>query len=77
MKPNRVDHTWRAHLTVALLVGLILGAIVGVLEGVSVLLSQDLLGRYNELVAWSIAFDTFAIVAVELALAFLNAWYLL
>lgn len=73
MKPNRVEHTWRVHLTVALLVGLILGAIVGVFEGVAVLLSQDLMGRYNELVAWSIAFDTFAIVAVELGLAILNA----
>ena len=73
MKPYRISQTWRLHLTVALLVGLILGAIVGVFEGVSVLLSQGLLGRYDELIAWSIAVNTFAIVAVELGLAVLNA----
>lgn len=73
MKRSGISQTFRAHLTVALLVGLILGAIVGVFEGVSVLLSQDLMGRYNELVAWSIAFDTSAIVALEIGLAVLNA----
>lgn len=73
MKPNPVVQTWRTHLTVALLAGLLLGAFVGLYEGVSVLLSQDLLGRYNELVAWSIAFDTSAIVAAEIGLAVLNA----
>lgn len=65
--------SWRAHLTVALLVGLVLGTSVGLLEGISVLVSQELLGRYNELVAWAILFDTSAIIAVEIGLAILNA----
>jgi hypothetical protein len=73
MKPTQGLQAWRIHLTIALLAGLILGACVGVYEGVSVLLSQELLGRYNELVAWSIAFDTSAIVAVEIGLSVLNA----
>ncbi len=73
MKSNTFAQIWRAHLTVALLVGLVLGTAVGLTEGISVLLSQELLGRYNELVAWSIAFDASAVIAVEIGLAVLNA----
>ncbi len=70
---NRFTRIWRAHLTVAFLAGLILGTAAGLIESISVLVVQGLLGRYNELVAWAILFDTFAIVAVEIGLATLNA----
>ena len=73
MRSSRFAQIWRAHLTVAFLAGLILGATVGLAEGITVLVSQGLQGRYNELVAWAILFDTCAVVAVEIGLAVLNA----
>jgi hypothetical protein len=59
---------WRAHLIVALMVGLVIGTFIGVIEGIAVLQTQGLFGRYNELVAWAIAFDAPATIGVELAL---------
>jgi hypothetical protein len=63
---------WRAHLIVALLVGLVVGTCIGVGEGIAVLQIQGLFGRYNELVAWAIAFDAPAAIAVELGLGFVS-----
>lgn len=64
---------WRIHFVVALLVGLVVGTLIGIGEGIWVLQSQGLFGRYNELVAWAIAFDAPAMVGVELGLAVLSA----
>lgn len=60
---------WRAHIVVAVLVGLVVGTGIGVGEGIAVLQSQELFGRYNELVAWAIAFDASAMIALEVAIA--------
>jgi len=64
---------WVTHFVVALWVGIILGTIVGLVEGISVLVSQDLVGRYNELVAWAIVFDASAVIALEFGIGFLSA----
>ena len=63
---------WRVHFIVALLVGLVVGTCIGVGEGVAVLQTQGLFGRYNELVAWAIAFDAPATIAVEFGLAIIS-----
>ncbi len=63
---------WQAHFTVALLVGLVLGTCIGLAEGISTILSQGVLGRYNELVAWAILIDASAMVAVEFGLALVS-----
>lgn len=66
---------WRIHLVVALLVGLAIGTLIGLGEGIWVLQSESLFGRYNELVAWAIAFDVPAMVAVELGLALISGLF--
>lgn len=73
MNLKNLIHVWVTHLIVSLWVGIILGTIIGLIEGISVLVSQDLVGRYNELVAWAIVFDASAVVAVELGIGFLSA----
>jgi hypothetical protein len=64
---------WRSHLVVALLVGLVVGTGIGIGEGISVLQSEGLFGRYNELVAWAIVFDAPATIALEIGLAIISA----
>lgn len=73
MNSRNLLRLWSTHLAVAFWVGIVLGTIVGLYEGASVLLTEDLVGRYNELVAWAIAFDASAVVAVEFFFAFLSA----
>lgn len=63
---------WQAHLIVALMVGLVVGTAVGAGEGIMVLQTQGLFGRYNELIAWAIAFDAPAVIAAELVLALIS-----
>jgi hypothetical protein len=62
----------RVHIVVAFLVGLIVGTLIGLGEGVNALLSQGVLGRYDELVAWAIAVDASALIAVEFGLAVIS-----
>ncbi len=72
MHPGHLLRTWWVHFTVALLVGLVLGTGIGIGEGVWVLLSQGVLGRYDELVAWAIVVDAGALIGVEFGLALLG-----
>ncbi len=72
MNLKSLVNLWYTHFLAAFWVGIVLGTIVGLAEGVSVLLSQDLVGRYNELVAWAIVFDASAVVAVEFFFGFLS-----
>lgn len=65
-------HIWKTQLGVAITVGLLVGTLIGVGEGIAVLVTQGLVGRYNELIAWAIAFDAPATVIVELGLAIIS-----
>ncbi len=72
MHPGNLLRSGWVHFTVALLVGLVLGTGIGIGEGVWVLLSQGVLGRYDELVAWAIVVDAGALIGVEFGLALLG-----
>ncbi len=72
MRLETLKQIWQTHFSVALLVGLIVGTGLGLLEGIYVLLSQGVLGRYNELVAWAILIDASVMVSVEWGLALVS-----
>jgi hypothetical protein len=72
MRQHKLVQIWRELAVTALLVGLVLGTCIGVAEGAYVLLSENVVGRYNELVGWAIVVDASAMVGVELVLALLN-----
>jgi hypothetical protein len=72
MRLDNLAHIVRVHFIVALLVGLVVGTFIGLGEGVTVLLSEGVLGRYNELVAWAIVVDASAMIAVEFGLAIIS-----
>ncbi len=72
MRLDNLVRIARAHFIVALLVGLVVGTFIGLAEGLWVLLSQGVLGRYNELVAWAILIDASAMIAVEFGLALIS-----
>ncbi len=54
------------------MVGLIVGTLIGIAEGIRVLLDQNLMGQYNDLVAWAILADAATLIAAELVLAVFN-----
>lgn len=63
---------WRNLFGVALLVGLIVGTLIGIVEGLHVLLDKNLMGQYNDLIAWAILIDSSILIAAELVLAVFN-----
>ncbi len=66
----------RVQFVVALMVGLVLGTVIGIGEGVWVLYSQEVFGRYNELLAWAILIDAGGMIALELALGLIACIFL-
>ncbi|MGB8645269.1 MAG: hypothetical protein WCF84_08525 [Anaerolineae bacterium] len=67
--PGMLVQIVRGHFLVAFMVGLVVGTLIGAGEGLGVLFTQEVFGRYNELVAWAIVIDAGALIAVECALA--------
>ncbi len=68
---------YRDLIVAALMTGLVIGTLIGLAEGASVLINEGLLGRYNELLSWAIAFDAPTLIAIEIGLAVLSSLFLL
>ncbi len=62
----------KTHFVVALMVGLVVGTLIGLCESLYALISLELVGRYNELVAWAIVIDASALIAAEFGFALLS-----
>jgi arylsulfatase A-like enzyme len=71
---NQARPNWRTHLGIVVLVGVGSAALAGWTEGLWVLSSEQLFGRYNELVAWAIAFDAGALIGFGLVVALVSEW---